>query len=390
MVKSARIAICKKETEVAKVTREPGGRIASYTGLRSSNFHAHFRQDAMMRAVTLHILRHVRYALVMPNTGPILTIEDAGRYYNRLMTIAIENIPRKVDLIMTLYLTSQVTPAIVERMKDLTDQGTTMAVKYYPPAPGATTGSGLGIPLSEAHETLLEMERLGVPLLGHFESTHDTDGRELPHEEREAYMIRNDLWAFRDKYPNLRHSVEHASTRAAVEYVTADTSGNTVMTVTPQHSLFVGADLHEMGTDLKCMPIVKTPEDRAAIVEFITTGDRRAIVGDDTAPHPHKKKAMPFSDAASGCWLPHSLQLYADVFDRAGALDDRFEQFTATNGPDWWGLPRPADHDTITLNRTGEAAFPEPVPIPDTDDVVVPLGWTETGNRLPLSFSVMD
>lgn len=373
-----------------KVIHYPGGAVvAEITMLRPSNFHAHFRMDAMMRAVAYHILRYVHYALVMPNTGPILTIEDALRYRRDILDATVTMLDRRVVLIMTIYFTELVTPQVIQRIKEVEAQtGIRIAVKYYPPTPGATTGSGRGIPLSRGHETLLEMSKLGVPLLGHFEETHDKDGRELPQEEREAYMINHVLWKFRDMYPNLRHCVEHASTKEAVPYVNADESGNTVMTVTPQHSLFINPDFEEFGTELKCMPIVKSPEDRAAIVEFITSGDERAIAGDDTAPHAHKNKLKPFGEAASGCWLPHSLELYAEVFDRSGALDHRFEKFMSRNGPKWWGLPLPTEKDTITLRRVRDRPVPEPVQVPEIDDEIVPLGWSPDGGKLKLSFAV--
>jgi dihydroorotase len=373
-----------------RIIHYPGGKvIAEVTFLRGSNFHAHFRKDAMMRAVAYHILRYVKYALVMPNTGHILTIEQALDYRRDILDATATMLDRRVVLVMTLYFTELVTPQVIQRIKEVEERtGIRIAVKYYPPAPGATTGSGRGIPLAQGHETLLEMSKLKVPLLGHFEETHDRNGRELPQEEREAYMIANVLWKFRDAYPDLRHCVEHASTKDAVPYVQADPSGNTAMTVTPQHSLFINPDFEELGTELKCMPIVKSPEDRAAIVEFITSGDFRAIAGDDTAPHAHKSKLKPFGEAASGCWLPHSLLLYAEVFDRAHALDARFERFMSLNGPAWWGLPAPDEDDTITLRRVKDRPLPAPVSVPEIDDVIVPLGWSPDGDKLTLSFAV--
>ncbi len=359
------------------------GKVQSITLLRPSNFHAHFRRGAMMQAVTPEIMRHMRYVLAMPNTGPIVTLEDATTYHKELAEIA-RTFSRPIDIVMTLYLTELITPQVLEQ---LMRQDITFGIKYYPPEQGATTGSGRGIPLDRADAALRAMEELGIPLLGHFESVLDQDGRELPHEKREGYMVQNVLWKFRDRYPTLRHTVEHASTREAVDYVKADTRGNTAMTVTPQHSLFVGDDLDHFGTELKCMPIVKTPEDRAAIVEFITSGDFRAIAGDDAAPHPHKRKSLPFGEAASGCWLPHSLELYASVFDHAGALDYRFERFMSTNGPVWWDLKSPDANDTITLVRK-DTMVPSPVPIPGEDDVVVPLGWMPDGKGMHLDFRV--
>lgn len=337
-----------------------------------------------MRAVTPHLARHVRYALAMPNTGPIRTISEMMDYRDQLYGIALREVDHEIDFVMTLYLTDWITPAVVEEMARLDFP---CAIKYYPPEPGATTGSGAGLPLEQCGDVLRAMEVNGVRLLGHFESVRNNDGVELPHELREGSMVSEVLWKFRDQYPDLLHSFEHASTAKAVEYVKADTSGNTVMTVTPQHSLFIAPDLDHLDTGLKCMPIVKTEEDREAIVAFITTGDARAIAGDDSAPHLHSKKRLPFADAASGCWLPHAIELYATVFDHANALDERFESFMSLNGPTWWGLPLPDEDDTIDIVRK-KGQVPEPVLIPGTDDMVTALGWSEDGSKLELEFQV--
>lgn len=336
-----------------------------------------------MRAVAPEIMRHMRYVLAMPNNGPVRTVEEALAYYAELLPFA-EQTGRKIDLIMTVYHTDLTTPAMIEQ---IAASSVVRAVKHYPPHKGATTGSGYGIPLEDSHAMLRAMEETGVPLLGHFETVYDASGRELPSHQREAHMVDTVLWRLRDKYPNLRICFEHASTQEAVEFVEADTSGRTVMTVTPQHSLFTKADFEEHGTDLKCMPIVKTPEDRAAIVDFITSGDRRAIAGDDTAPHLSKTKRTAFEDAANGCWLPHAIGLYATAFNRAGALDHRFERFMSLNGPEWWGLPAPDERDVITLVRTS-SRIPEPTRVPEEDDVVVPLGWKGTPDQMRVEFTV--
>ena len=89
-------------------------------------------------------------------------------------------------------------------------------------------------------------------------------------------------------FPDLQISIEHASTAKAVELVRSDDSGKTVCTITPQHLLFTANELYQPDLSwrnhLKCMPYVKTPDDRDALVEFATSGDYRCFLGDDTAP----------------------------------------------------------------------------------------------------------
>lgn len=361
--------------------RDTTGQVESITIRRPSNFHAHFRDDAMMRAVTEHLIRIPRYVLAMPNTGPITTLEEAVAYHQRLRSIADDVADHQVDFIMTLYLTDKITPEVIETMAR---SSIPLAVKYYPPQPGATTGSGVGgIPLDQCHELLTAMTAWGVPLLGHFEAVEDKDGRPLSPEEREGYMVDNFLWEFRDKYPHLRISFEHASTEKAVQWVGADDSGNSFMTVTPQHSLFIAPNLETFGVDLDCMPIVKKPADREAIVKFITSGDRRVGAGGDEAPHPHQAKLK----GSKGCWTPHAPEMYAEVFDDQGALDERFERFMSLNAPDWWELLPPNEKDTVTFTRQS-TPVPEPIRVPELDDVIVPLGWSQDGTLYNLKFQV--
>ena len=63
----------------------------------------------------------------------------------------------------------------------------------------------------------------------------------------------------------------------------------------------------------------------------------------------------------AGCYTAlTAIELYAEAFDNAGALD-KLEGFASFHGPDFYGLPR--NTDTITLKR-------EPWTVPET----VPFG----------------
>ncbi len=368
---------------------EASGTLVSFRMRRPSNFHAHLRRDELMRAIAKHLMQHVRYLLVMPNTGPILTIEDALKYYDELMAIAESEGFKMLTLIMTLYHHAGITAEVIERMAHHVVK---MAVKHYPPAPGVTTGSGGGIPLDDPKSDyqLDAMAANGIRLLGHFEDPVDKYNVPLHPIEGEAHFVREKLWRIRDRHPDLFMCCEHASTKEMVEFVKADTSGRTVLTATPQHSICTVHDLEKSwGHYLKCKPYPQTPENRAAIDAFITSGDYRAIAGDDTAAHLKSLKDLPFAKAPFGAfWTWHSITAYASVFERAGALDDRFERFMSLNGPTWWGLPLPGDNDTIELYRETERDIPDPVPVPEKNDVVIPLGWTKESDRLRIGWAI--
>jgi dihydroorotase len=362
------------------------GSLIKLTMRRPSNFHAHFRRDALMRAVTPHVVGPMHYVLAMPNNGPIATIKQAEEYHAELMReVDRAKIYTLRQLVMTLYHTSAITPFVVER---IAKHRTVRAIKHYPPHPGATTGSGHGVSLEESHEMLRAMEETGVPLLGHFESVFDKDGRELPHRDRETYFVREHLWRLRDKYPALKICFEHASTEDAVRFITADNGGNTVGTFTPQHMLFTEDDFPRVSwrNHLKCMPIVKPEHHRAAVHAFATSGDARAILGDDTAPHLSATKNKPFDECANGCYMPHALALYTLAFQRAGALDSRFEAFASLNGPRWWGLDEPSEQNLITIRAESKRDIPDPTNVPEANDVVIPLGWTTEPDKLKVGF----
>lgn len=370
------------------VQRDANGAVQSIRMPRPSNFHAHLRSDALMKATAFETMRWVKYLLVMPNTGPIDTVLEMVAYHGLLEEIA-RSMGLRPSLVMTLYLTEFTTPKIIEQ---LALQHFPCGVKYYPPHKGATTGSGLGVSLDDAHETLSAMEEAGIRLLGHFESVYDKRGRELPHEAREDYFMEHEFPRLREAYPNLHINIEHASTARAVAHVQNDTTGKTTCGITPQHLLFTNSDFQKYTwrNHLRCMPIVKGEDNRAALVEFATSGDARVHLGDDTAPHLSKTKEGSFEEAACGCWLPHSLSLYALAFERAGALDERFVQFTCYNGPDAWELDRPTAKEAIRLVADDAYDIPEPTYVPEAQDVVIPLGWSmqddpfELGIRLDM------
>jgi dihydroorotase len=70
-------------------------------------------------------------------------------------------------------------------------------------------------------------------------------------------------------------------------------------------------------------------------------------LGTDSAPHAAHLKEH--ATGCAGCYTAHAaLELYAEAFDNAGALD-KLEGFASFYGADFYGLPR--NRGTITLQR---------------------------------------
>ncbi|MFM8796493.1 MAG: dihydroorotase, partial [Betaproteobacteria bacterium] len=96
-----------------------------------------------------------------------------------------------------------------------------------------------------------------------------------------------------------------------------------------------------------CLPGLKREEHRRALVAAATGGNPRFFLGTDSAPHPSQLKEH--ASGCAGCYTALSaLELYAEAFEAAGALD-RLEAFASFNGADFYGLPR--NTDTVTLRR---------------------------------------
>src|ERR1700753_1514858 len=95
-----------------------------------------------------------------------------------------------------------------------------------------------------------------------------------------------------------------------------------------------------------------------------TRGDPHFFLGTDSAPH-----AVSAKETACGCAgifnAPTAIELYAEVFDAAGALD-RLEAFASLNGPRFYGLP--ANQQRITLERS-PATVPDAVALPDGNEI---------------------
>jgi dihydroorotase len=68
----------------------------------------------------------------------------------------------------------------------------------------------------------------------------------------------------------------------------------------------------------------------------------------------------------------HALELYAQAFDQAGALD-KLEAFASFNGPAFYGLPR--NQGSVSLRRE---SWTIPAELPMGDTTVVPLNGGET------------
>ncbi len=336
---------------------------------RPDDWHVHFRDGVMMAAVVPFTARQMARAIVMPNlVPPVTTAALASAYRDRILAA----VPDGVDFtpLMTAYLTDRTdADDLAAGFKD----GVLTAVKYYPA--GATTNSDSGVTAIDKVTPVLErMAEIGMPLLVHGEVT-DAD---VDVFDREAVFIDRTLAPLTARLPGLKIVFEHITTADAAAFVEG-AGDNVAATVTAHHLVINRTDIFRGGIrpHLYCLPIAKREVHRQALVKAATSGNPKFFLGTDTAPHAAHTK-----EAACGCAgifsAPAAIEVYAEVFDRAGALD-KLEAFASLNGSAFYGLP--VNDTTITLERSPWEQ-PEAVDLPGGDRLVAFRGGETLAWRL--------
>ncbi|MEI7612379.1 MAG: dihydroorotase [Betaproteobacteria bacterium] len=306
---------------------------------RPDDWHLHLRDGLALKAVLPHSARRFARAIVMPNLRPpVTTVALAAAYRTRILTAVPAGM--SFEPLMTLYLTDN-TPA--DEIRRAVDSGFVKAVKLYPA--GATTNSDAGVTdLLKCDAALGEMEKLGMPLLVHGEVTDPA----IDLFDRENVFIDTVLQPLLKRRPGLRVVFEHITTRDAAEFVAA-AGENVAATITAHHLLYNRNAIFVGGVrpHYYCLPVLKRETHRVALVAAATSGSSKFFLGTDSAPHARGAKES--ACGCAGCYTAHAaLELYAEAFDAAGALD-RLESFASFNGPDFYRLPR--NTGKITLEK---------------------------------------
>jgi dihydroorotase len=223
--------------------------------------------------------------------------------------------------------------------------------------------------IEKAYDTLAEMERVGLPLLVHGEATDP----KIDLFDREKVFIDTVLLPLTQRFPQLKVVMEHITTQDAAEFV-ANSPLTVAATITAHHLLYNRNAIFLGGVrpHWYCLPVLKRETHRAALLAAATSGNSKFFLGTDSAPH--AKGAKEAACGCAGCYTAYAaLELYAEAFDQAGALD-KLEAFASFNGPDWYGLPR--NRGTVTLLKE-DWRVPADYPY-ITGDSIVPLRAGET------------
>ncbi len=337
---------------------------------RPDDWHLHLRDGPALRDTVSDAARHFARAIVMPNLAPpVITTEQAGIYRERILAARPEG--NDWQPLMVLYLTDN-TP--VEEIDRAIASGFIHAVKYYPA--GATTNSDSGVTdIKKVYPVLERMEKLGLPLLLHGEVTDS----HIDIFDREAVFIERTLTPLCAQFPDLKVVLEHITTAQGAQFV-ANSGDNIAATITPQHLLCNRNDLLAGGIRPHnyCLPILKRSSHQQALIEAATSGSGKFFLGTDSAPHAKNKKES--ACGCAGCYSHHAaIELYAEVFERAGALE-QLEGFASLFGPAFYGLP--VNQQNLTLRR---APWQLPATTQLGEDAMVPFYASET-----LQWAVVD
>ena len=311
---------------------------AQITLTRPDDWHLHVRDGAALQTVVPHTAAQFGRAIIMPNLKPPVTTAEAAVAYRERIRAAV---PPGVTFepLMTLYLTDNLPPAEIARAK----AAGVVACKLYPA--GATTNSDAGVTdIRKVYPVLEAMQREGLLLLVHGEVT----SADIDLFDREAVFIDQQLIPLRRDFPELKIVMEHITTKEAAQHV-QDADRFLGATITAHHLLYNRNAIFTGGIrpHYYCLPVLKRETHRQALVAAATSGSPKFFLGTDSAPHPAHLKEH--ASGCAGCYTAHAaLELYAEAFDQAGALD-RLEGFASFFGADFYGLPR--NTGTVTLKR---------------------------------------
>ena len=305
---------------------------------RPDDWHLHVRDGDALRTVVPHTAAQFGRAIIMPNLRPpVTTAAQALAYRDRIRAAVPEGMA--FEPLMTLYLTDNLPPDEIRRARE----AGVVALKLYPA--GATTNSDAGVTdIRKTYRTLEAMQREGVLLLVHGEVTSS----DIDLFDREAVFIDQVMVPLRRDFPELKVVFEHIPTKEAAQYA-AEAGAHTAATITAHHLLYNRNAIFQGGIrpHYYCLPVLKREVHRQALVAAATSGSDRFFLGTDSAPHPAHLKEH--ATGCAGCYTAHAaLELYAEAFEAAGALD-RLEGFASFHGPAFYGLPR--NRGTVTLRR---------------------------------------
>jgi dihydroorotase len=304
--------------------------------------HLHLRDGDKMLHVTPYSADQFSDVVVMPNLiPPVTTVNQALLYQQDLQNVIKNQIyDYSCNFHMALYLTKTTTLKDIELAAN---NSNIIGFKLYPA--NATTNSADGIAdIESSFDQLEKMEELGVTLMVHGEVTDSY----VDIFDREKVFIDTILQKIVSRFPKLKVSLEHITTKDSVQFV-SEANENVVASITAHHLLVNRNDMLVGGIrpHYFCLPILKRREHQEALIQAASSGNSKFFLGTDSAPHLKEDK-----ESACGCagsfTAPYAMELYANAFEQANSLD-KLENFSSVFGRQFHGLNIP--ETTILLQK---------------------------------------
>ena len=295
---------------------------------KPDDWHVHFREGELLEKLVPETSNLYNRAIVMPNLKrPINSLLKAQKYKNNILKFSKNNsnfIP-----LMTFYLQDDMDPdELIKAHKN----NTIFAAKLYPS--GATTNSSNGVKkISNIFHIFEKMSLHKIPLLIHGE----VNDRNIDVFDREKMFIENYLTDIIKNFPELKITLEHITTKFAVDFVNS-ANENLKASITPHHLILNRTDMleHKIKPHYYCLPILKRETDRKALLEAAFNVNQKFFMGTDSAPHDiHDKES---SCGCAGVFNTiKSVQILTQIFDNHHQID-KLENFISINGPKHYQL----------------------------------------------------
>ena len=311
--------------------------------IKPDDWHVHFRDGEMLKAVVPETTRHFSRSIIMPNLiPPILTGQEARKYKN----VIEKAIPKYDDFkpLMTIYLTENTS---LSDLQSSYEDGSIFAAKLYPA--GATTNSDSGVKnINRIMSVLEKMSEIGMPLLVHGEVTN----KNVDIFDREKEFIDTYLSFIHERLPELKITLEHITTKDAVSFI-SEGNDNLAASITPHHLALNRNAILSGGIrpHFYCLPVLKREEHRKELVKVATSGISGFFLGTDTAPHLKTDKEN--SCGCAGIFnATYCLNILAQIFDDQNSIDN-LENFVSLNGAKHYGLK--SNNQKIKLTKKNKA-----------------------------------
>ena len=291
--------------------------------IKPDDWHVHFREGLILERLVPETSKLFNRAIVMPNLKiPITSSKHALNYRNNILKFSKNN--NLFEPLLTFYLNKEISQRdLISAFKNKI----IFAVKLYPA--GATTNSSKGVKkISEVFNILETMEQYKIPLLIHGE----VNDKNIDIFDREKKFIENELPHIYQNFPTLKITLEHITTRYAVNFIN-ETSNNIKASITPHHLILNRTDMleHKIKPHYYCLPILKREEDRTALLDAACNKNQKFFMGTDSAPHDIKTKENECGCAGVFNTI-NSIQILTQIFDNNNKLD-YLENFISKNGP---------------------------------------------------------